>query len=180
MSFHTYDGIIGPDDAPSIHSVAVALCRETRYCGNSPRWWNVGLHSFVVADLLPNRLKIHGLIHDEPESCTGDIPHDLKTDKQRAFEDVLLERFYKKYGITPLSATDHHEVKLADRLAVHGEVWAGSGTRSLKTKYDYRQGVCNIVHSYMRAYTFTDCLDPIRGAAIAEFERRFDEYRKFC
>ena len=135
LVFHTSDGLIDPKHAPSVKTVARCLMRETRYCGNSPRWWNVGLHSFVVAEMLPRELKLHGLVHDEPEALTGDIPHDLKTRKQRAFEDMLLERFYHSQGIKLPTAAEHKEIKSADRWAVNAECWADCGTECLKTLY---------------------------------------------
>jgi hypothetical protein len=175
LVFHTYDGFISPPHAPTLSTVALCLCRETRYCGNSPRWWNVGLHSFVVADMLPPELKFHGLVHDEPECITGDTPHDLKTKKQRAFEDFLLERFYIEQGVKLPTAAEHKQVKDADRLAVNAEVWADCGTACLRDLYSITPAM-KLVEHYRDMYSYADCLEP-GGAAVMEFCRRFEEYK---
>lgn len=179
LTFHTHDGLVKPTEAPSIQTVARCLMRETRYCGNSPKWWNVGLHSFVVADVLPLKLKFHGLVHDTAEAMTGDIPHDLKTNKQRAFEDLLLTRFYKSVGVALPTRTEHTAVKCADRWAVNAEVWAGYGTKCLREKYNSpgAQGI-RLVTSYARQYGYAACLD-IDGAAVLEFIRRFELYKGY-
>lgn len=176
QEFHTYDGYLVPPRAPSVRTVAMCLCRESRYCGNGELWWNVGLHSFVVADLLPDKLKLHGLLHDQPECITGDTPHTLKTKRQRLFEDMLLERFYAQHDLTLPTKEEHKEIKTADRTAVHGEVWAGCGTHCLATKYDNIPEVCDLVTKYSRAYTYADCLER-DGKAVLEFCRRFVYYK---
>lgn len=176
LVFHTFDGFVKPTQAPSVKTVARCLMRESRYCGNGPRWFSVGLHSFVVADLLPPELKFHGLIHDEPECLTGDIPHDMKTKKQRLFEDMLLERFYHSIKVKPPTDEQHKLIKLADRLAVNGEVWADCGTACLKELYPDAEAKI-LVRAYSEKYSYADCLDP-DGAAVLDFCRLFDEYKR--
>lgn len=177
QTFHTYDGFIFPNGAPSVQTVALSLCRESRYCGNGRWWWNVGLHSFVVADMLPDHLKFHGLVHDQPECITGDIPHDLKTKKQRTLERALLNRFYAAHDVKPPTKEEHELVKLADRRAVNAEVWAGAGTECLKQLYPDAPDDRAIVVRYLNAYSYEACLD-VGGIAVQEFVRRFYEYRE--
>lgn len=177
QTFHTFDGFVFPSQAPSVRSVAVGLMRETRYCGQSQRWWNVGLHSFVVCDMLPARLKFHGLVHDEPECVTGDIPHDLKTRKQRILEAELLERFYKQNGVKPPTKEEHAIVKKADGLAVNAECWAHAGTECLKTIYTYDKSK-RLVEHYLELYSYADCLD-VNGKAVREYVRRFELYKTY-
>lgn len=177
LVFHTHDGFIKPNEAPSVLTVARCLMRETRYCGNSPIWWNVGLHSFVVADMLPSKLKLHGLIHDEPECITGDIPRDLKTKKQRKFEDMLLLRFYRSIRITPPTVEEHRQIKNADRAAVNAECWSDCGTACLKTQYSETKDSA-LVRQYIEAYDYAACLDK-NGAAVVEFVNRFEQYKSY-
>ncbi len=177
LTFHTLDGFIRPTEAPTVLTVARALMRESRYCGNGQHWFPVGLHSLVVADLLPTELKFHGLIHDEPECLTGDIPHDMKTKRQRAFEDMLLERFYRSIDVKPPTRAQHKLIKQADRLAVSAEVWSDCGTRCLQEIYPYT-GAAGIVANYQQRYSYADCLD-LDGAAVLEFMRRFELYKSF-
>lgn len=176
QTFHTFDGFVFPSKSPTVRSVAIGLMRETRYCGQSQRWWNVGLHSFVVADMLPDHLKFHGLVHDEPECITGDIPHDLKTKKQRTLEDALLARFYKHNGVALPTKEEHVQIKLADSAAVHGEVWTDCGTHCLQELYEWAEKPVNLVAHYTGKYGYADCLEA-DGAAVLEFIRRFELYK---
>lgn len=178
QTFHTFDGFVFPSKSPTVRSVAIGLMRETRYCGQSPKWWNVGLHSFVVADMLPHRLKWHGLVHDEPECVTGDIPHDLKTNKQRVLENALLARFYKHNGVTLPTKAEHRLIKSADNEAVNGEVWTDCGTKCLQELYQYHDTAAKLVRRYTRLYTYADCLEP-NGLAVQEFIRRFELYKTY-
>ena len=177
LVFHTFDGFVRPTESPSVMTVARCLMRESRYCGNGLHWFPVGLHSFVVADLLPRELKFHGLVHDEPECLTGDIPHDLKTKRQRAFEDMLLERFYHSVGVKPPTNAQHKLIKQADRLAVNAEVWADCGTRCLQELYP-RTDASAYVETYRKTYSYADCLD-LDGEAVLEFINRFELYKGY-
>ena len=174
--FHTFGGVVEPNSAPTLKSVAVSLCRICRYCGNGEKWFPVGLHSMVVADLLPPHLKFHGLLHDEPECCTNDIPHDLKTKWQRMFEDTLLSRFYTSDGVKPPSLEEFKQIKKADYDAVHGEVWCGAGTKALRDRYDRIPAVEHITRRYMKEYSYADCLDS-DGRAVKDFIRLFNLYK---
>lgn len=174
--YYTYSGILRGHAAPTIENVAICLCRESRYTGNGRRWWNVGLHSFVVADLLPDRLKVHGLLHDEPETVTGDIPKDQKSKKQRKNEDVLLVRFYNSVGLRLPTEEEHALVKAADLAAVHGEIYAGAGTECLQQKYDCNPGIVKRVEYYMDHYRYSDCLE-VDGQAVLDFIERFRLYK---
>lgn len=176
MIYYTYSGKVAKHDAPSVESVAVSLMRESRYCGNGKYWWSVGLHSLVVADLLPNHLKFHGLVHDQPECITGDIPFHLKTDAQREHEDLLLARFYNAVGVKLPTPEEHKQVKLIDRLVVRGEVYAGAGTDALRELYKTERKSITLVRHYLKHYSYADCLDH-DGAAVKEFVRRFEVYK---
>ena len=176
MIFHTFDGFIKPPDVPSVRTVAQCLMRETRYCGNALLWFPVGLHSFVVADALPLKWKFHGLVHDAPECITGDIPHDLKTRKQRVFEDNLMQRFYHAWGVEFPTIEAQRAVKDADRRSVNAEVWQDCGTYCLREKYPFTSWTAAVAKYHAR-YSYADCLD-VGGAAVLEFVRLFDVYKR--
>ena len=79
---YTYSGKLAyPGGAPSLLDIAVSLSREGRYAGAGQRWWPVALHTFVACDLLPKHLQLDGLLHDSPETITGDTPKPSKTDE---------------------------------------------------------------------------------------------------
>jgi hypothetical protein len=174
--YYTYSGKLTHHAAPTVENVAISLMRESRYCGNGKHWWPVGLHCFVVADLLPNHLKLHGLVHDQPECITGDTPYHMKTEVQSALEDVLLARFYNALGIKLPTPEEHKQVKRIDRLVVRGEVHAGAGTLSLRPNYKPESKSFKLVKHYMEHYSYADCLD-YDGRAVKEFIRRFEAYK---
>jgi len=175
MIFYTFEGRVEfPQDAPSIKSIAVSLARESRYAGASLQWWPVALHTFVVCDLLPPELKIHGLLHDASECVTGDIPKPAKSTAVSLLEDHLQDAIYRKLGITPLF--DYKAVHDADVRALHGEVHS-VGTKSLRSVYPIDDQAIQLAWKYYHLYSPLDCIDA-DGPCVTEFLRRFEEYRK--
>lgn len=176
-TLYTYSGKVSfPGGAPSVMDIAIQLCREGRYAGAGLRWFPVGLHSFVVADLLPKPLKFHGLMHDSPECVTGDTPSPVKTDDDRAFEVELLAEIYKSLGVALPTAEEHRQIKIADAAALAGEVYAGAGTVSLQSCNErHPRAEARVLH-YLNLYTYADMLEA-SGRAPIEFLRRFRLYK---
>jgi len=179
MNFYTYEGKIDfPHEAPSLRSIAVSLARESRYAGASIYWWPVALHTFVVCDLLPPALKIYGLLHDASECILGDIPKPAKTSAIEIMENQILWAIYRKCGLNPnvaFSDDIFDAVHVADARTLHGEVYT-VGTFSLRGVYPCDYEASQLVWKYFKQYSVLDCIDP-NGACVAEFLRRFDEYR---
>lgn len=176
-TLYTYTGVVHfPGGAPSIMDCAVQLMREGRYAGAGLRWWPVGLHCFVVADLLPDHLKFHGLMHDSDETVTGDIPSPVKSPEQRAFGEAIRRSIYQSIGVP--FPTDEEEVviKAADDAALDGEVYAGAGTQSLQKLHDRHPEAEELVLRYINLYRYEDLLEP-GGRAPIEFLRRFRLYK---
>jgi hypothetical protein len=176
-TLYTYSGKVSfPGGAPSVMDIAIQLMREGRYAGAGLRWYPVGLHSFVVADLLPKPLKFHGLMHDSDETITGDIPSPVKTDEQRELAEELRRAIYLSINVPFPTAEEDVLIKAADTAALCGEVYAGAGTVSLQE--------CNPRHpqaeartlQYMNTYSYADMLDA-SGRAPIEFLRRFRVYK---
>jgi hypothetical protein len=176
-TLYTYSGkVIFPDGAPSLLDVAVSLCREGRYAGASLRWWPVGLHCFVVADMLPTRLKLHGLLHDSGECITGDIPSPVKTKENREFEEYLHAQIYKSWGLTLPTPEDHVLIKRVDDDVLAGEVYVGAGTLALQEHKTRCPQAEELVLKYINEYTYADMLDA-GGRCPIEFIRRYRVYR---
>lgn len=174
---YTYSGRVSfPGGAPTLTDIAVQLMREGRYAGAGMRWWPVGLHSFVVSDLLPMRLKFYGLVHDASETITGDVPSPVKTKEIRRFEDALMRDIYKSFGVPAPTPAQHKVIKKADRAALCGEVWAGVGTQALQDVYPRAPKAEVAVIKYVNMYTYPDCLE-VGGKAVIEFIRRFRLYK---
>lgn len=173
---YMYTGSVSyPNVNPTIMDVGISLCREGRYAGAGMRWWPVGLHTFVVCDLLPDNLKLDGLMHDWPECVTGDVPKPSKTDAIEDFEEELLVSFYKSFGIPFPGPEVRRLVKEADNKALRGEVYT-VGTQALQPLYTRCVEAEDLVMKYLKLYSYSDCLDS-SGLAPIEFMKRFREYK---
>ncbi len=175
-TLYTYSGRISvPDGAPNLFDIAVSLSREGRYAGAGMRWWPVALHTFVVCDLLPCALKIHGLGHDSPECITGDVPKPVKTDEIEQFEERLLAQIYEHtWGIPLPTENESLLIKEADVKALCGEVYT-VGTRRLQDEYPRCPEAEELVLKYLAEFPPMECINPDGRCAI-EFMRRFRVY----
>ena len=107
--------------ALNIRDMAVQLMRLDRFGGAGKHFWSVGMHSLLVADLLPKHLKHHGLLHDGPEGAVGEVPRPMKTDAARYVERCVLERTYTHLGLELPTHEEHKLVKAADNIACNVE-----------------------------------------------------------
>lgn len=173
---YMYSGTISyPHGSPSLMDVAIGLSREGRYAGAGMRWWPVALHLFVVCDLLPDELKLDGLMHDWPEVITGDIPKPSKTAETERREDIFLRHFYKSFRIPFPNRAARAQVKEADNRTLHGEVYT-VGTQALQALYPRCPEAEALVMKYVNLYTYADCLEA-GGRVPIEFMKRFRQYK---
>ncbi len=173
---YTYSGTVAfPDGAPTLMDIAVSLSREGRYCGHGTRFWPVALHTFVVCDLLPDKLKFDGLLHDCGESVIGDVPKPVKTLEIEHFEDHVVGMIYKSFGVKPPGSKEHAAVKLADSYALYGEVYT-VGTIALQSVMPRNAVAEALVHKYAEKYKHKDYLEA-SGRVPLEFMRRFRKYK---
>lgn len=109
------------DGVPSLYTMGVQMARIIRFAGATRDIWTVLPHSLVVMSLMPEEYAIHGLMHDVPEICTGDVPTPWKTKAAEAYEARLLDRIYEHYGLPALTKEAHEAVRQADRKALAAE-----------------------------------------------------------
>jgi hypothetical protein len=121
--YFTYTGQqISPEaGAPSLEDITWQLLHVCRYAGACRVNYTVGIHSMLVADLVPKRLEFQALLHDGTESCVGDIPKPFKSPEMRQVEDVLMARIWEKFGLPECSETDYKVIKHADIQALCAE-----------------------------------------------------------
>jgi hypothetical protein len=175
-TLYTYSGtVLFPEGAPSIEDIAISLAREGRYAGAGVEWWPVALHTFVVCDMLPDELKLDGLLHDSPECITGDVPKPAKTDAISEFEEELLVSIYKSLGVRFPDLWERTAVKCEDRKAFRGEIYT-VGTAALRQFDEPCPEAESLVLKYHLKYDYKDCLDA-DGLVQAEFVRRFHHYK---
>jgi 5'-deoxynucleotidase YfbR-like HD superfamily hydrolase len=175
-ALYTYSGKIAfPEGSPTIFDIAIALSREGRFAGAGQRFFSVALHTFVVCDLLPTSLQLDGLLHDSPETITGDCPKPAKTDTIEAFEEELLRGIYASQSITFPDPRVRALVKEADRKVMRGEVYT-VGNLALQEFYPPCGEAEELIFKYVKEYTYADMLES-SGRVPMEFQRRFRLYR---
>lgn len=124
-------------DDVDISDLAHGLAGINRYHGATHPYFNVADHSRLVAGIVrrsyehanlvqtPPAMYLAALLHDAHEALTGDIVSPVKrllgdsyTELEHRLDSVIAERF----GI-PVHMLWHEEIKRADRLAGHAEVY---------------------------------------------------------
>lgn len=176
---HSYSGEkIGPEfGVPTIQDISVQLGRICRYGGACRRFWPVLLHSMVVADLVPNHLKVYALLHDSCEILISDVPRGFKCDELIETENFMMERILDSFCLPPLVPEDKRLVKIADDRALLGEIWTvgAFGIQSYYVPDDREVDVENMVLGYAAEFPPAECISP-DGLAVMEFTSRFYEY----
>lgn len=173
---YTYDGSVAfPNGTHGLRNIAIGLSREGRYAGAGVRWWPVALHTFVVCDLLKDKYKFDGLLHDATEYITGDKPKPTKTEEDERLEEQLTNDIYNSFEIISPNHVEHSAVKESDKRALHGEVYT-VGTYSLQDVYPRDLEAEELVYKYLKEYSYEDCLDA-GGRVPIEFMRRFRTYK---
>jgi hypothetical protein len=115
--------------APSIRDIAVQSMRLPRFAGSTGIFWPVGMHLLLVADLLPEELAHHGLLHDAAEVVVNDTPRPMKTKAQRAVEHRILRRIYHTLGVPLPTPEQDALIHIADMRAVNVEGVRETGPR---------------------------------------------------
>ena len=108
-----------PEDI-HVDDIAHHLAQINRFTGAARRPYNVAQHSCLVAQLLPPRLRLAGLLHDAAEAYTGDWSSPLKV-LVREEAPGLLEKIHgwiercveERFGLV-LTEEDHALIKWAD------------------------------------------------------------------
>jgi len=168
-------GVIGPTDgAIDPFKQAVCLGRMPRFSGNTRRPYSVLQHSMVVADLLQEPYKVYGLLHDMTEGIVSDIPKPFKLPELKHLEDALAGRMWDSLGLD-YSRAVNDAVKLADKMALHGEVWT-IANEGLRVFYSERFPIAeNLTLDYLEKFSVLDCVNA-DGLAVVEYFRRLRKY----
>ena len=111
-----------PEDV-CIEDIAHHLSLLCRFNGGCREFYSVAQHSVHVAQLLPDRLKLHGLLHDAPEAYLGDMVSPLKAllSAYRHIEGLLWPVICRKFKLPKLKAADRRAVKTADGVLLATE-----------------------------------------------------------
>jgi len=105
-----------------IEDIAHALSNQCRFAGHSKTLYSVAEHSILVSSILPNSLKLLGLMHDAAEAYLQDITKPWKdymdSDIYKSTEAKTQELILKTFDITPCG---EHEIKVADLFVLRAE-----------------------------------------------------------
>lgn len=102
-----------------LEDIAHALSNLCRYAGHCRMFYSVAQHCCLVADMLPDELKLAGLLHDAAEAYLVDVPRPLKValgDYKRV--EHLLESVIA--GVFGVDFSDPR-IKRADNIALMTE-----------------------------------------------------------
>ncbi len=104
-----------------IRDIANALSKLCRYTGHCRGFYSVAQHSVLVSRVLPEGLRLHGLMHDASEAYLGDVSSPLKAmlPDYRAVEKRMQSTIYQKYG---MDTKEPAKVKQADIRMLATEV----------------------------------------------------------
>ena len=94
---------IDPADL-SIDDIAYALGQLCRFNGQTNIYLSVAEHSINVANLLPDHLKLHGLLHDGHESIMGDFT--------KPSVDAIASLMHEETGVYFKNAIDRLKYKI--------------------------------------------------------------------
>lgn len=103
-----------------IGDIAHGLAFQCRFNGQTSRFYSIAQHCLMVTSILPDHLKLAGLLHDAAEAYIGDVVQPLKVllpDYQ-----VIESNFNQAIGLRFNVNLDHQEeVKAADLIALATE-----------------------------------------------------------
>ena len=102
-----------PEDF-DIRDIAHSLSMLCRFNGHCLRFYSVAEHSVRVSRILPEPLRLWGLLHDAGEAYVTDLPRPVKGQlpQFRELEDRILEQVAQTFGLSwpmpePVKAADN-------------------------------------------------------------------------
>jgi uncharacterized protein len=125
MTILTSSGAYFKFDAPEEHpfyieDIANSLAKICRFTGHTSHFYSVAQHSVYVSRLLPEHLRLQGLLHDAAEAYVGDVSSPLKRrlNDYKVIEHRVERAINNCYGLPfPL----HPAVKYADERMLMAE-----------------------------------------------------------
>jgi len=115
--FHYLNPLV---DEITIIDIAHALALTCRFGGHCSEYYSVAEHSIRVADIVPEKYRLHALLHDAGEAYIPDIPRPIKYDypEIKDLEEKLFMQIFVVLGNSQYNAT---EIKYADSVLLATE-----------------------------------------------------------
>jgi hypothetical protein len=110
-----------------IEDIAHALSMLCRFTGHSNYFYSVCEHSLLVASLLPDDLKLTGLLHDATEAYINDLSRPLKKslpeykEIELRLQEVIARKFNLVYPFPELIKEVDDAVLMAEQIVMMGE-----------------------------------------------------------
>lgn len=115
--------LLNPDpEQITMGDIANNLGKMCRFNGQLKQWYSVAEHCVHVAEMLPDKYKLQGLLHDAAEAYICDVPTPLKRmlgEQYAQIEERIANVIGLKFGVELVKLPDI--VKLADRAMVVSE-----------------------------------------------------------
>ena len=120
-----------------VRDIAHHLSLVCRFGGAVRTHYSVAQHSLIVADILPPRLKLRGLLHDATEAYVGDMVRPLKRfmPDYREVENTVWAAIVARFALPDITDEDEAQIKEADNIALVTE------RRDLLLKFPYQWSV---------------------------------------
>lgn len=105
--------------------IAHALSTQCRFGGHSKKFYSIAEHSVLVSELLPESLKVAGLMHDAAEAYVGDLVRPLKYLPEikpvfKKIENNIQRVIHRKFNII-VNPADEKLIKEADNMVLRIE-----------------------------------------------------------
>tara|TARA_Y100000310_G_scaffold71589_1_gene67463 strand:+ start:2545 stop:3105 length:561 start_codon:yes stop_codon:yes gene_type:complete len=107
-------------DQITLVDIAHALSNVCRFTGHCNKFYSVAQHCIHVSSILPNHLKLTGLLHDATEAYLTDISSPLKAvlPEYRKLENTMWSVIAKEFCLPDPLPSD---IKHADRILLATE-----------------------------------------------------------
>jgi hypothetical protein len=109
-------------DEITIGDISNNLAKMCRFNGQLKEWYSVAEHCVHVAEMLPDKFKLQGLLHDAAEAYICDVPTPLKRmlgEQYAQIEERIAKVIGQKFGVDLVNLPGI--VKQADRAMVVSE-----------------------------------------------------------
>ena len=128
----------------SIIDISYGLSNIARFSGQVP-FWSVAKHSRYVANILPEELRLSGLLHDASEAYVGDIISPIKPMMKEylEIEELVMGIISKKWNLN----VNHDLVRAADKQALEYEKSTLFFNKSYRTE-DQKQIIDQFMHLF--------------------------------
>ena len=110
-------------DDIDINDIAHSLSMLCRFNGHTSEFYSVAQHSVRVSNILPEKLRLEGLLHDATEFIIGDLIRPIKRTKELSkyveLEDKIWALIARKFDLNnPIDRM----VEWADQAVLYAEI----------------------------------------------------------